>query len=146
MKLWKCSCPGNGFHRKSRSLCFVLLAGKMEWLGSDEFSGSSLQPCNSLLYKHQHIVFQRGSVFVKTPVCLGSLCLWGVADQEIWEVLAKRQPGVAPGCVSLLCDGSHRDPAAITCSPLPSGRRDPLWIIANYFSAPGKPLICKYSF
>lgn len=129
------------FTGKSRSCALFYLLGK--WSGLVLMSFQDLLCNSAIVYKHQHIVFQSGSVFAKAPVCLGSLWLWQVADQKIWEVLAKRQPGVAPGCVSLLCDGSSD-------ILLPS--LAPLCLLADEldhsksFSAPGKTFIYKYNF
>lgn len=80
----------------------------MECLGSDEFSGSSLQPCNSLLYKHQHIVFQSGSIFVKTPVCLEVFSYGKQQTEDLGSAGRQRDNlalllGVCPS--SLLLDG-----------------------------------------
>lgn len=64
----------------------------MQRLGSVGLLCSSLPPCNGLLYKHKHVVvFQRGSVFVKIPICLGSLCLWEAAGLKIWETRAAEE-------------------------------------------------------
>lgn len=89
MKLRKPHWPGNGVSEENEDpgLCFV--CGKVERLGSVGFPCSSLQPCHRLLHRHQHIVFQRGSVFVKIPICLGSLFLREAAGLKIWEALGE---------------------------------------------------------
>lgn len=56
------------FRGEIKILGFVLHAERVEWFGSVGIPCSSLQPCSNL---HQH-VFQRGSMFVKILLCLGS--------------------------------------------------------------------------
>lgn len=132
---------GMVFQRKMKILGFVLLAREAEWLGSVGFPCSSLQACRSLLYKHQHIVFQRGRVFVKIPICLGSLCLWEAAGLKIWEALAAKEATWHCFCVcpwsSPLAVGGEAGPGSLqrSCQHhlLPFAFWQLSWIIVNYF-------------
>lgn len=82
---------GTVLQRTIKILDFVLFAGKVDWLGSAGCPCSLLQPCNSSLYEHWHVACQRGSVFVKIPVCLGRLRLREAAGLKIWEELAAKE-------------------------------------------------------
>lgn len=91
VKLRNLAGQGMVLQGKIKMLDLVLLSGKVEWLGSAGFPCSSVHPCNSSLYKHWHVIFQRGSLSLKIPIWLGSLCLREAAGLEIWEALSAKE-------------------------------------------------------
>lgn len=104
VKLRKPACPPRDWHFRGKWRCFVLLVGKAQRFGSVVLPCSSLQPWNGLLYKHKHVVvFQRGSMFVQIPICLGSLYLWGAAGLKVWEAWAAKEITWHCFCVCPCC-------------------------------------------
>lgn len=131
VKLRKPGWSGKWYFRgKLGSWALFCLLGRHSVLVLLAFSVLHCSPA-SLLYKHQYIAYWRGGVFVKIPICSGSLCSWEAADLKTCEGWAVQVATWHRFCVCqcspplALSGGAgqapHGDPAGVPCSPLPSG-------------------------